>query len=145
MHYLEESHVFLFLLQVAILVACTRGLGELFRKWKQPVVIAEILVGIALGPTILGRVLPGLHQALFPLDAVQQGMLETVAWLGILFLLLETGFETDFSIAWRQRGSALLIAVVDIIVPMVVAFAAVLFLPEKYMETVAQVFGEDND
>ena len=34
-------------------------------------------------------------------------MLETVGWLGVLFLLMETGLEVDFSSAWRQRGDAL--------------------------------------
>ncbi len=133
MHYLDESHILLFLAQLFILLLCTRGLGELFRRWKQPALTAELLVGIALGPTLLGRVLPGLHAALFPPDAIQQAMLETVAWLGVLFLLLDTGLEIDFSIAWRQRGSALAIALSDIFVPMGVGFLAVIFLPDSFL------------
>jgi len=133
MHYLDESHILLFLVQVFILMGCARGLGELFRRWKQPALTAEILVGVFLGPTLLGRFLPGLQAALFPPDAIQQGMLETVAWLGVLLLLLDTGLEVDFSIAWRQRGSALKIAISDIIIPIVVAFVAVVFLPGRYM------------
>ena len=133
MHYLDESHIFRFLAQLFMLLLCARGLGELFRRWKQPALTAELLVGIALGPTLLGRYLPGLHAALFPPDALQQGMLETVAWLGVLFLLLDTGLEIDFSIAWRQRGSALAIALSDIVIPMVVAFVPVLFLPDVFL------------
>lgn len=133
MHYLDESHIFLFLAQLFVLLLCARGLGELFRRWKQPALTAELLVGILLGPTILGRFLPGFHAALFPADAIQQSMLETVAWLGVLFLLLDTGLEIDFSIAWRQRGSALAIALADIVVPMVVAFVPVLFLPDVFL------------
>ena len=60
-------------------------------------------------------------------------MLETVAWIGVLFLLLETGLEVDFSTAWRQRGDALKIALTDIVVPLAVAFAASLFLPNRYL------------
>jgi Kef-type K+ transport system membrane component KefB/mannitol/fructose-specific phosphotransferase system IIA component (Ntr-type) len=60
-------------------------------------------------------------------------MLETVAWLGVLFLLLETGLEVDFSSAWRQRGDALKIALTDIIVPMIIAFIPSLFLPTRYL------------
>lgn len=133
MHYLDEPHIFLFLVQLLILMGCARGLGELFRRFKQPALTAEILVGVLLGPTILGRFLPGLQQTLFPPDAVQQTMLDTIAWLGVLFLLLDTGLELDFSIAWRQRGSAFVIAISDIIIPMVVAFAAVFFLPGHYL------------
>ncbi len=133
MHYLDESHIYLFLLQLLILMGCARGLGEWLRRWKQPALTAEILVGILLGPTILGRFAPGLQQALFPADAVQQAMLDTVAWIGVLLLLLDTGLEMDFSIAWRQRGSAFIIAVFDIVIPMAVAFAAVIWLPGSYM------------
>jgi Kef-type K+ transport system membrane component KefB len=133
MHYLDESHIFLFLVQLLILMGCARGLGELFRRWKQPALTAEILVGIFLGPTIMGRFLPGFQTVLFPSDAIQQTMLDSVAWLGVLLLLLDTGLSIDFSIAWRQRGSSLVIAISDIVIPMVVAFSAVFFLPSRYL------------
>lgn len=133
MHYLDESHIFLFLAQLFVLLLCARGLGELFRRWKQPALTAELLVGIALGPTLFGRFFPDLHAALFPANAIQQGMLETVAWLGVLFLLLDTGLEIDFSIAWRQRGSALAIALTDIVTPVALAFLAVFLVPDAYL------------
>lgn len=133
MHYLDESHILIFLVQVLVLMACARGFGELLRRWKQPALTAEILVGIVLGPTIMGRFLPEFQQALFPPEAIQQAMLDTLAWVGVLFLLLDVGLELDFSIAWRQRSSALVIALSDIIVPMAVAFAAVVWLPARYM------------
>lgn len=131
--FLKEEHIYLFLVQVFILLLATRGLGELFRKWNQPALTAELLVGIVLGPTILGRFMPGLHAAIFPADGVQQTMLETVAWIGVLFMLLETGLEIDFSVAWRQRGNALTISLADVIIPMVVAFVPCLFLPDRYL------------
>ncbi|MBD3246715.1 MAG: hypothetical protein GF333_06840 [Candidatus Omnitrophica bacterium] len=133
MHYLNEQNIFLFLIQLVLLLGLARGLGELFRKWHQPALTAEILVGIVLGPTILGRFLPFLHQTIFPADVVQQNMLETMAWVGVLFLLLETGLEIDFASAWRQRGEALKIAISDIAIPMVIAFACCFFLPAHYL------------
>ncbi len=110
MHLINEQNIFLFLVQLFILLGLARGLGELFRRWKQPALTAEILVGIVLGPSILGRFFPSVHGVIFPPDPVQQNMIETVGWLGVLFLLLETGLEVDFSSAWRQRGDALKIA-----------------------------------
>jgi Kef-type K+ transport system membrane component KefB/mannitol/fructose-specific phosphotransferase system IIA component (Ntr-type) len=133
MNYLNEHNIFLFLVQVFILLACARGLGELFRKWKQPPLTAEILVGIVLGPSILGRFFPELFLTIFPNDVIQQNMLETVAWIGVLFLLMETGLEIDFASAWRQRGDALKIAVADIIIPMLIAFIPCYFLPAHYL------------
>ncbi len=133
MHYLDESHILLFLVQVFVLLACARGLGELLGRWRQPALTGELLVGVVLGPTVLGRFFPQVRAALFPADPVQQAMLETVAWLGVLLLLLDTGLEIDFSIAWRQRGSALIIAIADILIPMAIAFAAAVLLPARYM------------
>ena len=132
-HYLDERHIFIFLVQVFLLLLLSRGFGEILRRRRQPALTAEILVGVVLGPTILGRFLPGVHGTLFPGDAVQQSMLETIAWVGVLFLLLETGLEMDFSIAWRRRGNALTIALADIVIPMAVAFVPALLLPERYL------------
>jgi Kef-type K+ transport system membrane component KefB/mannitol/fructose-specific phosphotransferase system IIA component (Ntr-type) len=133
MHYLSETHIFIFLVQIFVLLLCTRGLGLLFNRWGQPALTAELLVGVVLGPTLLGRFFPGIHAALFPSDIIQQNMLETVSWIGVLFLLMGTGLEIDFTIAWRQRGNALTIALADVIIPMLVAFIPCLFLPAHYM------------
>jgi Kef-type K+ transport system membrane component KefB/mannitol/fructose-specific phosphotransferase system IIA component (Ntr-type) len=138
MQYLSEQNIFIFLIQVLLLLGLARGLGELFRRWKQPPVTAEILVGLLLGPSILGRFFPSIQQAVFPPDMVQQNMLATVAWMGLLFFLLETGLQVDFSSAWRQKGDALKIAITDIIVPMSVSFVACLFLPDQYLIDPAQ-------
>ncbi len=133
MHYLSEEHIFIFLVQISLLWIFARGFGELFRKWKQPTITAEILAGIILGKTILGRLAPGLYNWIFPADVIQQNMLETVAWFGILFFLLKTGLEMDFSSAWRQRGQALTISIADVILPMTIAFVPTLLIATNYI------------
>lgn len=130
---MEEYRILLFLLQLFVLLGCARGLGLVFSKYGQPSITAEILVGIVLGPTILGRLLPGLQQTIFPPDLVQQGMLEAVAWLGLLFFLLDTGLQTDFAAAWRQRRSAMIISVSDLTLPMLIAFVPCLFIPGRFL------------
>lgn len=132
MHYLDESRLLLFLIQVSLLLGLARGAGLLLKRVGQPAITGEILVGILLGPTIFGRLLPGLHGALFPADAVQQNMLETVAWLGIMFFLLQTGLETDLTAAWRQRREAFVLSMADLLIPMAVAFPFALLLPSAY-------------
>lgn len=129
MNSLNESHVLLFLVQVVLLLGLARAAGLLLRRYGQPAITGEILVGVVLGPTLLGRFLPGIHAAVFPSDPAQWGMLETLAWMGILFFLLQMGLETDFMAAWRQRKEGLLIAVSDIVLPMAIAFVPCLLLP----------------
>ena len=133
MHVLTEHHIFIFLVELFLLLFLARSAGVLFQKWGQPATTAEILVGVILGPTLLGRYYPEGFQLLFPDDPLQHAMLETAAWIGVLFLLLDTGLEIDFSIAWRQRGKALLIAVTGIVTPMILSFAAVWYLPDELL------------
>ncbi|MFA6218107.1 MAG: cation:proton antiporter [Candidatus Omnitrophota bacterium] len=132
MYYFTEENIFIFLIQIFLLLGISRALGEILRQWKQPTLTAEILTGVLLGPTVFGRFLPSLFGSVFPSVAVQQNMLETVAWLGLLFFLLETGLKMDFSSAWRHRGDALVIALTDIAVPMAISFCCSLFLPLVY-------------
>ncbi len=131
---MSDRHILIFLIQVFLILSLARGLGEIFRRWRQPALTAEIIVGIFLGPTILGRFFPQLYQLIFPADIIQQNMLETVAWLGIFFLLLEMGLEMDFSTAWRHRGNALKIAIADIIIPALIPILLFYYLlPDAYL------------
>jgi Kef-type K+ transport system membrane component KefB/mannitol/fructose-specific phosphotransferase system IIA component (Ntr-type) len=130
---LSEQHILIFLVQVFLLLGLAKALGELFRSWKQPVITAEILAGVLLGPTIFGRLIPAWYRQVFPTSVIQQDMLETVAWLGLLFFLLEAGLKMDFSTAWRHRGKALTIALTDIIVPMAIGFICCYLLPARFL------------
>ena len=60
-------------------------------------------------------------------------MLETVSWFGVLFLLLETGLEVDVSAAWRQRGPALRIGIIGVIIPLILGFLLSYLLPDRYL------------
>ncbi len=130
---MTEQHLGLFLLQVLLLLALARGLGQLLRYFGHPALVGEIAVGLLLGPTLLGRAWPTLHTVLFPADVIQQAMLDTVSWFGVLFLLLETGLEVDVSAAWRQRGPALRIGIIGVLVPLAIGFGLSLTLPERYL------------
>ncbi len=130
---MTEQHLGIFLLQVLLLLGLARGLGEVLRGLGHPPLVGEIAIGLLLGPTILGRAWPALQTALFPPDPIQLAMLDTVAWFGVLFLLLETGLEVDVSAAWRQRGPALRIGIIGVLVPLVVGFGFSMVLPDRYM------------
>ncbi len=130
---MTEHHLLIFLIQVLLLLGLARGFGEVLRRWGHPALVGEILIGVMLGPTVLGRALPELQVAIFPPDVIQQSMLETLSWFGVLFLLLETGLEVDVSAAWRQRGPALRVGTVGVVVPLALGFFLSLGLPDRYL------------
>ncbi|MBN1620063.1 cation:proton antiporter, partial [candidate division WOR-3 bacterium] len=126
-------HILLFLVQIFILLSSAKLLGLLFSRLKQPTVTADMLVGIIWGPTIIGRFFPNFFGALFPDEIIQRNMLETIAWTGILLLLLSTGLEVNFSSVWKQKNQAVKISAADIILPIIISGAFIFFLPTKYM------------
>ena len=70
------------LVQIAVLLFFACGLGHVAKRLGQPTVIGELLAGILLGPTALGKVWPAAQHWIFPLDATQSQLLSTVARLG---------------------------------------------------------------
>ncbi len=132
MHYLCEENLFIFLLQIFVLLSGAKVMGSLFRRWGYPELVGEILTGILLGPTIFARIFPAGFKALFPRDLIQQNMLETVSWLGVLFLLLATGFEISISSVWKQGKAVLTIGTVGVIIPIAIGVVVFCWLPSTY-------------
>jgi Kef-type K+ transport system membrane component KefB len=122
MYYLNETHILLFLLQVLVLLGVARTLSVICEAFKIPALVGEILAGILLGPTILGRVSPTVEAWLFPSDLIQWTMLETISWLGVFFLLLSSGFHVDIKKAVRSGRAAMLIGIVGVLVPIAIGF-----------------------
>lgn len=132
MHYLSEEHILLFLVQIFILLSTAKIIGGVFQKRGFPPLAGEILTGILLGPTILGRAFPEFHNLIFPQEIIQQNMLETISWLGVLFLLLVTGFEVSLTSAIKQGKAAFLIGIIGVIMPFLFGMMVFWWLPSFY-------------
>lgn len=114
---LTEQTLAHLLVQIIVLLLVGRSLGEVMKRLGQPPVIGELAGGILLGPTLLARLWPEAHQWLFPAPGLQQNLLETVAFIGLLFLLLMSGMEIDTRVLRQLGKPTALIAVLDFIFP----------------------------
>src|SRR5579871_6556561 len=93
--------VLLYLLaDLVIIIAGARTLGWVARRLGQPTVIGEILSGILLGKTVLGRINPDLPLRLFPM----QVPLQSFADLGLIFFMFLVGLELDMRLL-RSEGT----------------------------------------
>ena len=116
----------LFLLQIAVIVACSQALGRLFQKMGQPRVVGEMTAGIALGPSLLGWIAPQFHQALFPEASL--GLLNVIGQLGLIFYMFLVGMTLNIRHLSEQRAMALTTSLASITVPFVSGVVLAWFL-----------------
>jgi Kef-type K+ transport system membrane component KefB/nucleotide-binding universal stress UspA family protein len=137
---LGHHEVLLLLLQLALLLFAARGLGELMRRIDLPPVVGELLAGVVLGPSVFGFLLPALQSEIFPKSQIQSDLISVVSWLGVLFLLIATGLETDLNLIVSKGKTALLISLGGIIVPFATGFGLGMLLPENFLAQPSERF-----
>ncbi|HEY8923866.1 MAG TPA: cation:proton antiporter [Polyangia bacterium] len=128
------SHsVFLLLVELALLIGVTRIGAEIFKRLGLPAVVGELGAGIALGPSVFGRLWPDLFASVFPRNGDQFRLLDVVGTLGMTFLLLLTGLDTDVKLVRNLGRAALLTSAVGMVLPFGLGFALGAFMPDSYL------------
>lgn len=117
-------------IQIGLLLASARILGEVAQRLKQPAVVGEILAGIILGPSLLSSLFPELGAWIVPQTEVQGYLLEVVSLLGVMFLLLITGLETDLRLIRSHARTALSVSWGGIVVTFGSGLALGFLLPD---------------
>lgn len=129
---MSEHEAVVFLLSIATLLGVARLLGELARSVGLPAVVGEILAGVLLGRTVLGRVLPGAHAFLFPGGTPRVG-LSGYTTLAVVLLLVVAGLEVDLGIVKRRGRTALFVSALGILVPLASGWVLGFALPDAYL------------
>lgn len=101
-----ESHdAAAILVALFVIFASAKAAGSLFNRIGQPAVVGEILVGILLGPSVLGWITPSEP-------------LTVLAELGVIFLLFTVGLETKPRSIIAVGPQALAVAVIGVVLPL---------------------------
>lgn len=91
-----------------------------FTRFKQPLVIGEIIIGIIIGPSVVG--------ALTGYELVNTEMISVFAQLGAIVLLFMIGLESDLRRIYTKRNFS--IALGGVLLPWVAGyFVAVVMVP----------------
>ncbi|MBX3365615.1 MAG: cation:proton antiporter [Phycisphaeraceae bacterium] len=126
---LSHHEIVQLLLSLAVLLGAARILGELARRLRQPAVIGELLAGVMLGPTVLGKLWPAANATLFPTEGAVSVAMHGFTVIAITLFLLVAGMEVDLSTIWKRRIAAFSVGIGGMVVPFVMAFAVAWFAP----------------
>lgn len=118
------------LLALTTLLVAARVFGELARRLGQAEVLGEILAGILLGPTILGRFAPEIQGFIFPQAGTPAAItLAGIGQLAVGLFLFVAGMEVSLSAVRREGGRAAAVSFGGLIVPFAIGLAVALAAP----------------
>lgn len=97
---------FEFFFQIALILLSTKLAGDLSFRLGQPSVLGKLIVGIVIGPAILGWI-------------ENSELLTQLSNVGVILLMFMAGLETDLDELNANRNSSLAVALGGIILPFV--------------------------
>jgi Kef-type K+ transport system membrane component KefB len=114
------------LLALFIVLVSAKLLAEIFERLHQPAVVGEILAGILIGPSLLAFIQP--------LDAAGAQtsigiVIESLAEIGVIFLLFTVGLETRPSDIFKVGKTATLVAFSGAALPFLAGWLLFAFWP----------------
>ena len=98
-----------FLLDLALILLCTKILGLVTRSFRMPQVVGALLAGLVLGPAalnVLGDV----------------SFIEKVSEIGVIVLMFTAGMETDIKELKKTGRASFIIALIGVLVPLAGGF-----------------------
>lgn len=113
----------MFILQIVIVLLATKIAGQLSIRMGQPSVLGKIIVGIILGPALLGWVN----------DTEIIGVFSNI---GVLLLMFLAGLETNLKDLNQNMKAALLVAVGGVIAPILLCYVLAQFYQLSSAESI---------
>jgi Kef-type K+ transport system membrane component KefB len=92
----------IFLIAMVIIFTLPYLFWRLFKtEYWAPLVVVQIVMGILLGPGVLGAVFPDYYQFVFTQPVIQS--LNGIAWWAVMLFVFIAGIELDLGAAWKHR------------------------------------------
>lgn len=112
---LPLSHLQQVLLLLGIVILASKVAGAVSKRFGQPAVLGELLVGLLLGPTLLNL----MHWPVFTEHELLNGLVKYIAELGVIFLMFLAGLETNLTEMKRVGLAAFAGATGGVLLPLI--------------------------
>lgn len=99
------------IVQLAAILFAAKIAGDISVRLGQPAVLGKLLIGIVLGPSVLGIV-------------QDTDILKEISQIGVILLMFIAGLETDIDQFKRTGKAATYVGVLGIVVPLALGYAA---------------------
>ena len=141
-----------FFLQLAVILVTCWLVGGVATRFGQPQVVAEMVAGVLLGPSLLGWLAPDVQSALFPWDRTQQARdtqsyLFPVSQVGLALYMFVVGMEFRLDVVAERFRSAVAVSVAGMIFPFLLGaglgwifFSNTRLFPESTSQIEAMLF-----
>ena len=111
-----------FFLQLAVILLFCRVVGAAAARFGQPQVVAEMIAGVLLGPSLFGLLWPEAQAAIFPWDKTQslrdtQSYLFPASQLGLALYMFVVGMEFRVDIIRKKLGPSIAVSLAGMIAP----------------------------
>jgi Kef-type K+ transport system membrane component KefB len=126
---LGHHDLIILLASIGAVLILARIFAELGKKVKMPIVMGEILLGIILGPTVLGSFSPETFDYIFPKTGAVKIAMDGITNLAVIMLLFVAGMEVQLQIILKQGRTAIYTSFTSMIIPFILGFTAVWFFP----------------
>ena len=114
-----------FFLQLTVILAACRLAGIVAGRFGQPPVVGEMIAGVVLGPSLLGRIAPDLQAGLFP-SGTSNIVLYTTAQVGLVLYMFVIGMNFDVDHVRQRAGTAAAVSATGTFAPLIIgALAAI--------------------
>ncbi|WP_240911054.1 cation:proton antiporter [Paludisphaera soli] len=108
MQHLEPAQFFAMLV---VMLLAAKIFGELAQRIGQPAVLGELIGGIVVGGSVLGKVDPHIET------------IHLLSELGVAILLLAIGLETDLGSMMKVGGTSVAVAIAGVVAPFGLGYA----------------------
>ena len=132
---LSHHELIQFIFCIGSMLIAARLVGEFFRKFKMPLVVGELIAGVLLGPTLLGKYYPEVSHYFYMSTGNVGIALNALTTISVIMLLFVAGMEVELSIIRQQGAVAFKTSLVGLVIPLGLGYLTARYFYTWFGET----------